>query len=466
MALVPCASAHCSGIQGSVNEVCKSAGWPVSHPVIVQEANGNICYCTCSCLAFGTPVQDGDGEYKAIEMFQVGDSVLAAGLSLRWEAQAVEFSAGTTGASRQKYTVLVVYDDTAIAVTSDHLFLMSDRVLRRADRLTAGDKLVNPKGEPIEIKSVHIGDYLAGFHHIATKKEQPKPDLENHLINTNGVISGDYAVQLFARDGSFKGKIADHDKLAIVGSPEYTAKYGPSCLQAPALTKERDGIPAISGRLHIAIAGSNTVDSTGAVFVPAEKTILAIPADAARFISDAEATQKALDPHRAWNDPLSREWTEYLLQHHGHFYPNIQFHLDWADNTVNAYAWIQNGVRHVAIKGGLVRHNALELEGIALVIAHEIGHHYGGPPTFPGGLSCEGQADYSGVRDIMRLVWFSEQYTNMSLPGIQQMANFFGVPNSPNAPTGSAGCNHPPGRCRVAAYHAAVRLTPKPGCAS
>jgi hypothetical protein len=94
MALNPCPSAHCSGIQGNVNEVCKASGWGVNHPVIVQQADGSICYCTCSCLAFGTPVQTGTGDFRAIEQYQVGDSVRACGLSLKWGAHNVEFSAG------------------------------------------------------------------------------------------------------------------------------------------------------------------------------------------------------------------------------------------------------------------------------------------------------------------------------------------------------------------------------------
>src|SRR4029077_10191917 len=126
------------------------------------------------------------------------------------------FSQGTSGASRQKYTVVVTYADTAIAVTSDHLFLMRDQTLKRADRLTPGDILVSPGGKPVPVNSVHIGDYLAGFHHIATSKEAPGPDLEGHLLNTNGVVSADYTVQLFARNDDVEGFRAEGVDLPIV----------------------------------------------------------------------------------------------------------------------------------------------------------------------------------------------------------------------------------------------------------
>jgi Peptidase family M48 len=184
------------------------------------------------------------------------------------------------------------------------------------------------------------------------------------------------------------------------------------------------------------------------------------------FIPDDLAAEKERAPKRRFNDPFAREWTEAVIRQYRCFYPDVTYHLDWADNTVNAFAWVDNGVRHIAIKGGLVRDADIGLEAIALVIAHELSHHYGGSPTFPSGLSCEGQADYYGVLVVMRGVWFGEQYITYTSAAIAQMANFFGVPDSETAPGGSAGCNHPPGDCRVATYHRAVNLQSKPACAS
>jgi hypothetical protein len=356
----------------------------------------------------------------------------------------------------------VAYKDTAIAVTSDHLFLTSDRTLKRADRLAPGDILVSPNGEPIPVSAVHIGDYLSGFHHIATSKQPPGPKLDGHLLNTNGVVSADYTVQLFARTEDVDGyNRAVHQALPVVGSKEYIAKFGPGCIEAPsfstAFSSRKDSIKSSS---------HNATDLRGNIFVPAAATIINVPFDACRFIPDSEAAAKASDPMRAFNDPLSREWTEYLMTEYRKTYTDVVYQLDWADSTVNAFAWVDGGVRHVAVKGGLVRHAALQLEGIALVLAHETGHHYGGAPTFPSGLSCEGQADYYGLLVVMRRVWFGDQYITMTDAAIQQMANFFGVPDDPAPPGGAAGCEHPPGPCRIATYHAAVALKAKPRCAS
>jgi hypothetical protein len=270
-----CSSAHCSGADAEINELCKQLGWPVNHPVLTRDDQGP-CLCTCSCLAFGTLVQTGDGSFRAIEQFVVGDDVLAANTSLDWAPKRVEFSAGTSGASRQKYTVLLTYRDRALAVTSDHLFLMQDWSLKRADRLAPGDVLVAPNGDPVPIGSVHIGDYLAGFHHIATSKEAPGEDLDGHLLNTHGVVSADYAVQLFARQDDVKGFSATSGDLPVVGSPEYVQQYGSTCIEAPLLPASFGDAPVID------TAAYDTADLAGGVFVPAVATMVTIPKDAAR----------------------------------------------------------------------------------------------------------------------------------------------------------------------------------------
>ena len=47
----------------------------------------------------------------------------------------------------------------------------------------------------------------------------------------------------------------------------------------------------------------------------------------------------------------------------------------------------------VVIYGGLVRHRHVRWQGLALAIAHEIGHLKGGPPTTYDWLSTDGRAD-------------------------------------------------------------------------
>jgi hypothetical protein len=411
-------------------------------------------------------VQEGSSSFKAIETYVVGDEIMASGTDLAWVPRPVVFSAGTTGASRQKNTVLVRYENTAIAVTHDHLFLLAgdDRELKRADRLTTEDRLVSPEGNPVEIRGVHIGEYLAGFHHVAATNTDPIGEgLDGHLLNTNGVVSADYAVQVTALSQSISGFRAERNEAApVVGSEEYIARFGRECLQTPELPAGFDDTQSIT------IARVNAIDAdlASGTFIPAEVTMVRVPDDACSFLPPDVAEAKRAAPKRSFSDATSRELAENLIAHHRAFYPDVTYHLDWASTEVNAFAWVENGVRHVDLKGGLVRDLDLEVEGVALVLAHELAHHYGGPPTGGSGLSCEGQADYRGVSVVMRKVWFHEHYFLMADPGIAQMAAFFGVPNSPTAPGGSAGCAHPAEACRIATYHAAVNFTGKPTCAA
>jgi len=190
------------------------------------------------------------------------------------------------------------------------------------------------------------------------------------------------------------------------------------------------------------------------------------------FISEEEAEKIAQEgTFRSMADEEPKRYTQALLDLYKKFYPEVNFSLDWNNNQVNAYSkkdWF--GKRYVVILGGLVRHESAKKEGISVVIAHELGHHFGGRPFVPGpfgrGMSCDGQADFIGVRDIMRTVYQGEEYIETAHKGTTQMAGFFKAPDSPVIPGGDAGCAHPPGPCRIATYYAALSLLhDKPGCA-
>ena len=460
-----CNRGHCHKSDREIWELCEALDLEAGYPVLTRDEDGP-CTCACSCLAFGTPIQTAADEFKAVETFVVGDSVMATGKDLAsFEPRAVQFSAGTSGVTLQDFAVLVVYENGSLVVTDDHLFLLPDRSLRRADRLTTNDQLLSPGGDPVPIISLHIGTLRAGFHHIATTLDDPDENASGHIL-VGGVgapvLFGDYVLQIRARAGdAFAGFNPDEERQRpVLGSREYVEAYGPESRQGPDSTAG-----FASGTVTVEVGGFLTDDIGPNTFVPADSLTNRIPADACSFISPEEAQERAQDPHRAFSDPHSRQWSEALTRLYGAFYPDVTYHVDWADEDVNAYAWVENGVRHVSLKGGLIRHLDLELEGLALILAHELGHHYGGPPTFPHGLSCEGQADYTGVRDVMRNVWFGMTYITTTDAAIQQMADFFNVPNDPNPPGGAAACSHPPGACRVATYHAAVTLAGKPGCA-
>lgn len=459
MPLRNCAGSHCSRVDAEINEVCKLEDWAVGHPVITRDDDG-VCKCHCSCLALGTPVAASLGISKPIESFRVGDSVIAAGSNLQWNTVPVRYSSGSS-TGIQPGSIFIEYDGGNLIVTPDHLFLLPDGKLKRAERLSFSDKLVGADGNPVDIERVSVGTYVGGFHHIATSTEDPQNDLTNHLLVTNGIVSADYALQLFYRDADpleASNFLADSNSNdPIVGTEEYYAR-------APFRPAERS--PALGTRFeNLRISSFVDTYSGDRHFVPMEHTKVIIPPDADSFISKEEAEQIASRASfRSLVDPDSRSWAEYLTRHHSAFYPDVVYHVNWSSNEVNAYAWIEGGIRHVSLEGGLIREEDLEIEGLALILAHELAHHYGGDPSHPGGLSCEGQSDYYGVRNVMRAVWFGEDYFTKATRGTTQMAAFFNV-TEPGSNTGTGACSHPPGACRIFTYNAAIDLDPRPSCA-
>ncbi|WDZ63365.1 M48 family metalloprotease [Paenibacillus polymyxa] len=447
MAIRECEAAHCGGADAEINEICKQEDWPIGHPVLTRDSQGP-CVCQCSCFALNTPIFISKGKSKAVQDIKKGEFIYAAGLDLVWEKKKVAYSNGSKGSktTKQPQTIFISFGENQhLVVLPDTLFLVPGKKMKRADKLNIyDDYLINENGEKITINGIGIGDFRGGFHHIATDIQEPTTNLDGHLIIANGVVCGDYTLQIKYHSDEYK---KEFDTMLTVGTKEYTEKYGE--LERNLLNNE------------FFISSS-------------ELSVVTPPDDAYTFISNEDA-KKHLESgtFRAFTDTVSRSWIEYLFTQYELHYPEINFSLDWDSEVVNAYAWETDGKKYVQIKGGLVRSTTLELEGLSLVLAHEIGHHYGGEPTYDGILSCEGQADFYGARNVMRVVWFGEFYIDVMKKAIKQLDEFFNVPFGishekaflPEDTHFMNACGHPPGNCRIETYNAAIDLKPKPSCA-
>jgi hypothetical protein len=79
----------------------------------------------------------------------------------------------------------------------------------------------------------------------------------------------------------------------------------------------------------------------------------------------------------------------------------------WTDATVNASAQRMGTTQVLNMYGGLARHPATNIEGMALVACHELGHHNGGAPKIAGWFgndwaTNEGGADYFATLKCLR----------------------------------------------------------------
>lgn len=244
-------------------------------------------------------------------------------------------------------------------------------------------------------------------------------------------------------------------------SSEELSVYGESLLKLD-LKDSKTEAPAIGNAVMIPQKGGRGEDN------------VQVPPDAKRFLPDymTQATPGSLANKDA---SIVKEKAEALAALFKQSYPDVTYHINWDDDTVNAYAykdWF--GGAHVALLGGLLRHSALRIEGISLVLAHELGHHYAGEPYYPGrDMSCEGQSDYWGAGVAMRKV-YSGSYRETLMPGIDQINTLFtgGTKSTKNAEEQmrifqeAKGCEHPPAACRKETYLAAMNDQPKPACAS
>jgi len=164
-------------------------------------------------------------------------------------------------------------------------------------------------------------------------------------------------------------------------------------------------------------------------------------------------------------------------------FKDINFQDLWDDETVNAFAFVgSDGKPVVQIMGGMLRHPYMQIEGITLVLAHEVGHHSREKPVYSdSGLSCEGQADYWATLRGLRKFYATEA---------EYKEKVVGPPNQPER--GAIGqayktltrglaynynsyeaqanlafaelCAHPHPSCRKLIYEAGVAKTAKPTC--
>jgi len=110
-----------------------------------------------------------------------------------------------------------------------------------------------------------------------------------------------------------------------------------------------------------------------------------------------------------------------LLAQFSKSFPEVRYDLFWESRIINAQAW-RSERRHVILYGGLVRHRSISRSGLALTLAHETGHHLGGPPLDPElrWLTWQGQADYWAAKTAMPLV-FGTKARAITLRGAREL---------------------------------------------
>lgn len=434
---------------------CPYAG---NSPVPVYKESGAICYCCCSCFAWHTPLAVPSGDPKPIQTFVVGDNVLAAGADLQWKPYAVQFSDGIPPGPDYGKTMFSIYYQlpegvSSLVVTADHVFLLANGKLQRAEFLVPGEsELISADGAPVPVLAIEVGGWYGGVHHIATSQD-PATSVDGHLLNAKGIVSGDWALQ-----------IADIEGGAIVDAAH--AGEGPARASTAAFVEAHGHL---EGDIFThAVKGAEWQHARHEQFRPYASAISQVPESAMRFVT----RQQAQDIYKnASQAPVSsiggQDIVNYLFRLFQGFYPDVNFRLEWGEVMPNAFSWFSFGVPFVVVNGGLVRTEGVDYNTLAVIIAHELGHLYGGAPlTGDGTYSCEGQADYAAIIGVLRSVMYVNSYYGVASGGIEGVTNLFNFID-PDHRKGVPGqtCDGISIDCRLEAFNAGLRTQSLPQCA-
>lgn len=105
----------------------------------------------------------------------------------------------------------------------------------------------------------------------------------------------------------------------------------------------------------------------------------------------------------------AKEMYAPIIKSHG---GTLKINALWDDDTLNASASQFFGQWTVNMYGGLARHPEMTLDGFAMVLCHELGHHLAGFAFKKGGFSLggvwaanEGQSDYFAAHSCARELW-------------------------------------------------------------
>jgi hypothetical protein len=427
-------------------------------PVVVSDGPGTYCACCCSCFANGTLIAETLRSARPIESFAIGDSVLAAGPALAWEQVDVEFSSGvqpSEEAGKEVIHVLFRLQDSehSIVVTPDHVFYVHARSgdgfqLLRAVRLIPGvDRLVTPEGEEAPVLAIELGGWFKGLHHIATTNT-PAVDLERHLLISDGIVSGDWALQISDLDQPAFDAFPTSSSDPVLGSAEYEEAHD------------------FATRFAASLPDVELDDVRPEGFRPYGHDALEVPADAQTFISRRQAEEVlSKGVQRAVSDSTGRDGAYYLFRLINGFYPDMHFDLAWDELLPNAYSFRKYGLDIVVLSGGLVRTKGMSIDGLALVLAHEVGHLIGGPPQDRSGrYSCQGQADLTAIGAVLRGVYWMGDYPMKVERGLSQVTRFFDLIES-RTPKRPDLCNEISLDCRLDAFQAGLMLAELPACA-
>lgn len=458
--LTPCTYTFCAARQAAIDDHCTTANIPRNGVVFMEDPNlygpgkPGYCGCCCSCFAHDTPIEAAPGQFVLVQDIRTSDLLLAANLdpktgALTWQQRPVEYT-GSLGLASEPmlgmYLVTYAYpgpngeDSRMLLVTADHLFLMDDSTLKPVQQLAPGDKLRTAEGGVSEVLFAAFGSLSRGAYSVEMEGDFDGKNLDGHLLNANGIVCADYAVQVYYAANQVPASLvhASTANAPQVGTPEYAAKHKSAKLDA-FLANEEAWPPGFAPQLARTI-------------VP--------PAGAHAYLT----RQQALDvqkhaPRSGQNNTYPATLVSYIYSIARGMFPETDLLIDWTNELPNAYSWREWGRQTIVVTGGLARVTGFTRNGLAIVIAEMLSY-------IKQSIDCVGPASYDAVFNVSRQLWNNDLFGDVVPNGIDEVQALFRYVDPRHAGENPKNiCKQPSLACRIEAYKAAISMFGIPACA-
>lgn len=188
----PCASSDCN-TDPRLIEMCQ--GLPPGQPTLIRDKEGKLCTCECWGGALAPyQIANAEGDYVSLDEIPVGTFVKACGLDIEWVEMMVRY-AGRPMQNSPQDAIQVTIGEATLVVPTSHLFLTYQKKLILAEKMIDSIALMGSDGSPVPVDKVEAISTKNAFQFIATVDGKPPKNLAYHLLDSEGVVSADYAVQ-------------------------------------------------------------------------------------------------------------------------------------------------------------------------------------------------------------------------------------------------------------------------------
>lgn len=182
---------HCTEKQQSAEQLCQ---WMKSNtgtmpPFVPIEVDGVQCRCGCSCVLAGTLIRLEHHELP-IEGLQVGDNVINP-----WSQQLQTVDLVTTTLARGMPLIALQGGGESLVATENHVLIGADGLTKKAVDLRPGDFILAAGGDAVEVESTHKLTVEQGtLHNLILNQHSSMAG--DHVVVTNGLMSGDWMLQV------------------------------------------------------------------------------------------------------------------------------------------------------------------------------------------------------------------------------------------------------------------------------